>query len=318
MVTSVSGNKTNWPMEKVGDKTLFGELIIWYLFLGGAGSGVAVILTVLDIIGGLYKASIERTKLAWSKHLNRRFLLVGYSLGTLMLIVGALCLMVDLGRPERFFYVFTYPTLSILSLGSFFLGVMIVCSGLLSLAAFRVLAKAPLWLIRTIQAITLVFGFATMVYTGVLFMEMDFGLVWGNPGLPVLFTFSSLSAGVAVVVVSIFVCYQGLKRKDMLSGIILIDFVVIVLEMVCVGIFLFSMDASAGEVGFPSDVISLLTSEYVGAFLVGFVVFGVLVPFVLEVVYARMENSAIMAMMIPFVLLGALYLRYWVVNAYAL
>ena len=176
---------------------MFGDSIIWYLFLGGGGAGAAAVLAACDLLFA-HRSRLGRSdRLAWTDELSRPLFARGYLAATVALVLGALCLLFELGRPERFLYVLALPTASVLTFGSYVLAATIVCAAALGGVALFGSARTPVVLVRALEWAALALGLATTAYTGVLLAQIGFVPLWGSPLLPALFTCSSLSVGVA-------------------------------------------------------------------------------------------------------------------------
>ena len=86
---------------------MFGAFVIVYLFLGGLGSGMLLLSSASSLA---FHRSLNRSELetrAFDAWRNRCFVW-----GFVVLTCGALCLMLDLGRPERFVMLFLRPSAS--------------------------------------------------------------------------------------------------------------------------------------------------------------------------------------------------------------
>ena len=125
-------------------RRVFGDLIAWYLFLGGAGAGLAGALAALDLARAWFlRPSAAAPAPAWTACLTRRLFARGYLVALAVLGVGAACLLVDLGRPERFFYVLVHPTASLLTFGSYVLTGTVACAAALGAVALFNLERVP-------------------------------------------------------------------------------------------------------------------------------------------------------------------------------
>ena len=125
---------------------MFGSLIVAYLFLGGAGGGMVALLSACALVRGFDRGGTVRTPIA-GRHPRRdgprrrgagrlaspalpspapcpppSLFARGYAVASAALALGVLCLLGDLGRPERFLYVLLHPPASVLTFGSVVLG----------------------------------------------------------------------------------------------------------------------------------------------------------------------------------------------------
>lgn len=288
---------------------MFSDSIIWYLFLGGGGAGAVCVLALCDLLFARWSKNPARTRLAWTGELSSRFFVRGYLLATGMLVLGALCLLLDLAHPERFLYVIVYPTASVLTFGSYVLSATIVCAGALCAVALFGTSRTPLPFVRALEIAAVVFGLSTMVYTGVLLTEIGFVPLWGNPLLPALFTCSSLSVGIA--------CALGCAWPDATAAPRLMrafsraDLVLIVCEAAVLGTYLALAAIGRGQSG---AVEAMLFGPNAWVFWIGFVGAGLALPLVLDATFARTDAPALAAVAVPFVLVGGFLLRYCIVN----
>jgi len=153
----------------------WGWLVITYLFLGGAGAG-------------LFLASLYISH-PW-----------GEALGLLLLVVGTLFLMLDLGRPERFWRAFFRARTSWISRGCFFI------SALVLLGAIHVLVELNVWdagswaLLIQIGAATA--AVAVMIYTGFVLAPSPAIPFWNSTFFPVIFFVYSLLAGIDFLILA--------------------------------------------------------------------------------------------------------------------
>ena len=163
---------------------MFGDSIIWYLFLGGGGAGAAAVLAACDLLFA-HRSRLGRSdRLAWTDELSRPLFARGYLAATVALVLGALCLLFELGRPERFLYVLALPTASVLTFGSYVLAATIVCAAALGGVALFGSARTPVVLVRALEWAALALGLATTAYTGVLLAQIGFVPLWGSPTCP--------------------------------------------------------------------------------------------------------------------------------------
>jgi len=152
----------------------WGWAVITYLFLGGAGAGLFLV----------------------SLPLQNRW---GEALGLLVLIVGTLFLLVDLGRPERFWRAFLRPGTSWISRGCYFIGALVLLGGLEILSA-----KIPLegaWQMG-ITGGAAAAAVAVMVYTGFVLSPSPAIPFWNSAFFPVIFFAYSLLAGIDFLILA--------------------------------------------------------------------------------------------------------------------
>lgn len=288
---------------------MFSESIIWYLFLGGGGAGAVTVLALCDLLYASWSKRPEREQLSWTRELSPGFFTRGYMLGGGALVLGALCLLLDLAHPERFLYVLIYPTLSVLTFGSYVLSATVACAFALGGIALFGTSRTPVVLIRALEVCAVVLGASTMAYTGVLLSEIAFVPLWGNPLLPVLFTCSSLSVGTACALAS------GWPSADatphLMSALSRADSALIAAEIVVLGAYLAFATFAQGQ---GASVEVFVTGQDAGAFWIGFVGLGLVLPLALDIAYGIGARPSLLAVAVPFVLVGGFFLRYCIVN----
>lgn len=285
-------------------------LIVAYLFLGGAGAGAFFVVACVDIANE--RSSKERSR-SLDRMCREELVRRGYAVSFGALLLGALCLLADLGRPEAAYLLFARPTLSYISVGTYSLTALLLCVATCSAPRLFALPKA----LRRAKTVALPLGMAAslfvMTYTGVFLQSMSAVPLWDSPWLIALFLLSSLSSGVAVALL----CSMGLgmsgARRKTLQRLTKLDLVLVALEVVaCFGFLVF---ASGSELG-GLAVERLLVGDWSPAFVGGFAVGGLVVPGVLEAVSLRKSSGEAIDMGIAcLVLVGSFCLRLGLVSA---
>jgi len=153
----------------------WGSLVVVYLFLGGAGAG-------------LYAVSL---------YMERPFESI---LGLAAVAVGALFLLLDLGRPERFWRAFLRPGTSWISRGTFFIALLLLFGAAQAAPSFPALGFLPWgegttagWMLKGTSALLAVL---VMTYTGFVLSPSPAIPFWNSPLVPAVFLSYSMLAGV--------------------------------------------------------------------------------------------------------------------------
>jgi formate-dependent nitrite reductase membrane component NrfD len=144
-----------------------GWMVITYLFLGGAGAG-------------LFLVSLYMTH-PW-----------GEALGLMLLLIGTLFLMLDLGRPGRFWRAFFRARTSWISRGCFFISALVLLGGLNILIELTVSGSGMLTTMIRVGAGAA--AVAVMIYTGFV-LSPSAAIPFGTRLLPDYFFAYSLLAG---------------------------------------------------------------------------------------------------------------------------
>lgn len=231
-----------------------------------------------------------------------------------VLSLGVLGLLFDLGRPDRLLNLVTTPAFSPLTAGVYALGVSLVVTAAFS--AFSLFDTVHLnALVASLLAVVgLIAGLATIVYTGVLLSGLASVLFWQTLWLPAVFAFSSLSCGVGVVFLAAAFVEVRQVMLYSLRRLARVDSVFIVLEFACLAALV--LHGLAGE-GSRAAALSLVAGEFRWLFWGGLVVLGLVVPLVMEQYVAHGNYSTQLVFVAALVLMGGFVLRWCMVGAAA-
>ena len=234
----------------------------------------------------------------------------GYAVAAVGLLVGVLCLLVDLGRPERFYYVFLRPTASILTFGSFVLGATLVCTAALGVIALANLSRTPRVLVRTLEVLAAVCGTATTVYTGALLTAMAPANPLWNVALLFLFAFSSFSVGCAGALACLlpFEC----APRGVVHVLSRVDLGCIALETLALLGYVALVALDAGGLA-PAAQLLFAGDRWQGWAV--FVGCALVAPAALEAAWLRRHDPLPLACSLPLVVVGGFFLRACVVGA---
>lgn len=266
----------------------WGLPVVWYLFLAGLGAGALTASASVLLRGGgggFGGAHIEIAR-------------YGAFLAPLPLIVGCFALIFELGTFEaghwfRWINLYKVINLSPMSIGTwlltFFIGVSLVY-------AYTFVPDAPFLgarqarLRKALAWISVPLGIATAVYTGILLGAMPARPFWNSPILALLFLLSSISTGVALILLARGILHrtrspeieEARRESDYLltaTDVLLIGFELMV-------IFLFIMYAQLTIGGVNEAVAVILPGGDLAAlFWIGVVLIGLLIPALIELYY---------------------------------
>ena len=291
-----------------GQVISWGMPIIIYLYLGGLAGGAYIISALADL------CDIDEDKLIGK---------IGFTVALIGILIGTLCLLYDLGRPERFLnivkvYKFTSP----MSVGVW---------GVITFTAFSVLSvlmiyglnkdAKGIWRLgyyislvvprKAVNAIGLSVGVFLAAYTGVLLTETSRPFWSDTPFLGALF----LSSGVSTAIAFIYFFY-GMKRHDEIAQINkyklkLVDNMAIIAEIVIL-IFMMIQLNNIGHLAYLSKFKTL--------WIVGVILIGMVIPIILNfisIIRFRVKGMKLGTDYITpiLILIGGFLLRYVVVMA---
>ena len=236
--------------------TTWGWLIAIYLLLGGVSAGAAVIHGYNGI----------------SKMFGERIHRASGFLAPFPVMAGLLLLIFDLHRPSKFYkLMFNYNFTSVMSWGVLLLGVFTIVSLWSMYLVYRG-KEAP----RGIYILNVILGLGVGGYTGLLLSAISSNPLWGTHALPILFLVSALSTGIAgTLLVGHFLDSSHSDEEAKLEKT---DRVLLVLEItVLLAVILGWAYAPKGDLALKA----LLTGTYGLLFWLGFILIGLVIPFVL-------------------------------------
>lgn len=285
---------------------MLGTFVILYLFLGGVGAAVLGTTCAWSLL--FFRTQSRTAEQTRAFAAVRRLL---FRISLIVLVAAALCLLLDLGRPEKAFLLFTRPTPSYLTVGSF------VLAGCLAVAGFLVVASAtsdprrPGPFIRSVEVFCLPLTLALMLYTGLYLAWLQAVPLWDNPFLPWLLAASSLSSGLSVVLVTApFVLDWRLLAGW--TGVLhrIHGWVLLLVALLFAG---FLAAAAANPFALPS-LAALVAPEAGGLWLwIGFVGAGVALPLAAEGFAARLPAQVTLMGAELLCVAGGLILRFCLV-----
>ncbi len=165
---------------------------------------------------------------------------------------------------------------------------------------------------RTIGWLATVNGIGTAVYTGLLLQQFPAVALWHNPGVPLLFTVSAFSTALAYLLL---VLNLVIKREEDHSIRVFYertDVMLIAGELVILFSFYFYLKSGPESAMHSAE---LLWSNF--GWLVGFLGFGLIVPFLLELRYVLKGSLARAPIIVAslLVLVGGYLLRHFFLAA---
>lgn len=277
---------------------MFSVGVIGYLFLGGTGAGACAVLSVMTL---LVPCETEAEKMLSSSRRSRitvvapsapyrRLFAPGFLAALGALAVGCILLVGDLGVTNRAVLLFTSPTPSFLTLGSYALVALMVLALLLAVAWGLPSAHMRWGLVRGLAVAGLVVGVVVATYTGLLLFSVQAVPFWRTPWLPALFVASALSSGIALVVAT--ACFTGAFPifATVMGGLARTDAIVVVLELACAVAFMASAFVNSYDVA-RAGANLLVQGSLSTVFWGGFAFLGLALPFVLDIAVGHMDAS---------------------------
>ena len=271
-------------------------LIIWYFFLGGIAGGCYFLAALIDLFG---------------RPTDRPLARLGYRIALPTVVVCGILLIVDLGRPERFWHMMLqsetwrpmFKSYSPMSFGAWGL----LAFGFFSLLSFLATLPRedtrhslrrlrPPAVIGTLVAILGgLSGFFLASYTGVLLAVTNRPIWSDTPLLGLVFVVSSASTSIALLLLF------GSRRVFLIGGLRALqrfDVAVLVLELIA----LVALIASLGSVA------RVWLNQWGALLALGVIGLGIVVPLLLQLrAHSPTAGTAKAAAML--VLVGGFLLR---------
>lgn len=280
---------------------LYGSLVIAYLFLGGTAAGALFVVSVWSL---LFRRAQRPSRLQTAFEALRRRV---YIAGVVLLVFAMVCLLWDLGNPERALLVFLHPHPTVITFGAYTLAIETIVATLLSLAS---LSQSPLSLHGrargVVEILCCVGALATMAYTGVFLFQGGIPF-WNHWSIITLFVLSSLSSGVSVVLLIDWVTQGQSLLLRATKPLQLCHIACLIAEAIFLAIFSF---ATFGNPSANASVNLLMEPDMLAIALVGVMGAGIVVPLTLEAYSATRKECRTIPVSDFVCLLGGLCLRY--------
>ena len=271
--------------------------IALYLFFAGTGAGAFLIGSTVDMA--------LRLRPALARGWFARVSVVtdaGLVLGPALVAASALFLVLDLGVPDRAYYLLLVSTPSLLSLGAW--GITGFClSAVLALVAgalagdgeddFERVAGRVVLRVAEFACSVIATGLAVFVigYSGV-FLAMYPSLPFLHTAwIPVLFVVSALACGLASLMACAFFRQAVPGVSEAVESLLMVDAALVAVEAVMLGGFLASSLMSGGVQAEAAQL--LVSGRLLFLFWMGVVVLGLVVPLSVDAVCRR--ESALLA-----------------------
>lgn len=307
----------------MGEELHWGAPVVGYLFLAGLSAGSLTVSASVLLRGGA--GGFGGAHFALARY--------GALLSPVPVLFGCFLLVFELGQPWRFLNLYKVMNLSPMSAGTWFLTLFIWIS-IAYAVTFLVPNAGPgdrwhPWR-RGLAWIGVPSGIAVAIYTGVLLGAMPARPFWNTPILALLFLLSSISTGVAMIMLARTAFHRrtGIREDPELyhqSGYILTasDLLLIGFELLVVFLFIMYAHLTIGSVKEAIQVI-LPGGELAALFWIAVVAVGLLAPGLAELIVVVPKLLYHRAFAVPVavewsvpvtVLIGGLMLRYVVVVA---
>lgn len=289
---------------------MLSTLVIGYLFFGGLGSGICFVLSCVAL-KNTAQAPQQASGALIAFEANRLLFGIGYASSLIALMLGAACLTLDLGRVEVVAQLFFSPTPTYITVGAYALStLLLVTCGLV--AAWLLHAPIPTSALRALSVLAIAVSAVVILYTGLLLMGTVGVRFWNTALIPCLFALSSVSGGIAFLVLTAFVFGTLQPYRGFFLRLAKIDAALLILELAALAAFvaLSFLDQHA-----RGSAEQLVFGTLALPFWSGLVFCGLALPLILEVlaIIRTSEGCALIASI--GVIAGCFLLRWCLVTA---
>lgn len=253
----------------------WGWWVAVYLFLGGIGGGAYTIGAVNWLIGEGAEASTT----------------IGLWIGFPALLIGSLCLVVDLGSPMKAFLAGMKPGTSWIARGFWIISIFMVLAFIhfvLHLFSGMGEGAGGRTFLSVIAVLGIIFAVATMAYTGILLSASKGIPFWRSGAVPVVFVVSALVTGHFTIMLGMALAIGGQEMMEPLRIMALEAAVLVGLEVLAI---IFFLQAAFSHPDPRESAERILRKR---SFVVGYFALGLGVPLVLmAIVYRYMAESGL-------------------------
>jgi len=266
-------------------------------------AAIYVYLWLAGMAGGAYFVAFIADRFTGGG--NRQLFRLATYLGIPMAVIGVILLIVDLGRPVRFWHLLTeFKVSSPMSMGTWILFAWVLIAVVLAVIWWseRFFDKG---MPRNLQRLTsflgginVIFAVLLMTYTGVLLAVSNQSLWAGSVLLPSLFVASAISTGIAIIILGAMITNASTEARLALNQcsrasdwtisnktivrLAEVDAGVIVIELLAlVGYAVWLANSSLA--GASEGLSILLTGSLAAPFWIGVVLLALLIPLWLDV-----------------------------------
>lgn len=287
---------------------MLGSFVVLYLFLGGCG---AAVLGTTALWSLLFSHTRTRSALQSRVFAGLRGRL--YAVSFAVLGVAALCLLFDLGRPDRVLLLFIRPTASLITVGTFVLAACLGLGGFLAVANLLFERQVPSKARKAAEVLAIAPAVVMLLYTGLYMAWMEAVPLWSNGALPVLFALSSLSSGLSLVLITASFMRDWKQLSGWVEALRHLHCGVLVLEAVALAAF---VALAAAQPFAVRSLAELFDPATLGPwFVVGFGVLGLAAPFAAECLAPSLKGPTAPLLAEVLCVSGGLILRFCLVLA---
>ena len=276
------------PFYNVHHHEAMGALVVIYFFLSGLGAGAFLTAAACRLFGGGRFAKIEKTAAIAAP---------------LLLMPGLLCLVIELGKPFRFFNLFlNFNPSSVASWGVWMINIFMA----IAVVNAYLHVKGKLAKAKPLACAGSVFAVIVGLYSGMLLYQMRGHELWHSALVPVIFLASAIASGLAIVLLLSISARADSDQIGVLATALAVavgvDLVLALTEIVSLA-FAGGAKAEAGNV---------ILSGGSGVLFIGiYLILGLAIP--LGILIWQRASRSVQVSAAVLVLVGTLAMRYVIV-----
>lgn len=295
---------------------MFGELVVVYLFLGGAGAGAVAVACLADLARVREPFGTSAYAQGPAVEPCARLVDYGFAMGFTALFAATVCLVFDLGRADRVLSLFLNPYPTVMTVGSYALAALLAVSAALALVRLMYVPEVRRWMVVAAEWFALAAAVVVMVYTGVLLATMGGVPFWESWVLPPLFAASSAACGLAIFILPSAVMDRDIRLGRFVKRLIWADIAIIAVEAAFTAAFLFQTSNDPNP-GAAAGYFELMGGRQAALWWFGFVVCGMALPLSADIatVAMRSHSRKVVLAAAVLVLAGGLCMRSALVDA---
>lgn len=289
------------------------DLVVWYLFLGGTGAGLLLVAAVFEMLSPQAVDGVcARAGRYAPRPAYRRFFGPAYGVGTAAVLLGMLCLLLDLGRADRALSLFLQPVPSFISVGAYALVALVVLSALLAAVWTFGVEGFRVAFVRVVRVLVVAVAGVVVAYTGLFLASMPAVPLWASPWLPPLFVASALSCGCALLACTCVLTGSGEEFASTLRRVQKADVAAIACELAVLAAF--GIAALGGSETARLSMERLVAGDLAPAFWGAVVALGLVAPGACEA-FGKRVSARVAVFACAFVLVGGFFLRWCIAQA---
>lgn len=277
-----------------------------YLFLGGAGAGALVVLSLLEGVRTL--CACPDDLLALPRDLLSR----AWVLCAAFIAFGVVFIALDVGRFDNLLVLLSSPRPVPLTVGAYALAFSLAL-GFVSawLSAADYTSPIPDFAVRLLSIAGAISGIVTVVYTGVLLTSMASVVAWQSALIPVLFSLSSLSCGLALILLAAAFTESRRPQVRLFSWLLRADGSIIAIETLLLAVYVVNLGFDERS---AAAQLALVCGDLAIPFWCGIVGIGLVLPWLLERVVTYSSHHFQMIWIAAAILVGGFLVRWCVVS----